>query len=463
MNDRQRIKVLVAEDEPHLGAVLAQFLIERGCDVTACADGRAALETLRAEAFDVALLDVLMPGLDGLEVLRAVREDAAPPEVIIITGNAFIESAIGAMKLGAYDYLTKPYRMAEIDVLVRRAYERRRLSREHAMMSARLARLDDADEIVTQYAPLKAVLSMVARVARSDSPVLISGESGTGKDLVARLIHRGSSRADGPWVDLNGAAISPDRLETELFGQERDTTPGASRKMGLLEMASGGTVFLDQVGALDPRAQGKLLRAIEDGTFYRTGGTQKVHTDIRVIAATSQDLATKIGDGSFRADLYYRINTVSIALPPLRERVVDIPLLAKHFLNRAASVNGDGRARRLSGEAIDAMQDYPWPGNVRELRNVVERAVLVASGAEIRAGDLALGHGMPLAPARAAGDPPVSLEEMERRHIDAVLHEVNWHQGRAADILGISAKTLYRKMRDYGLRRPGTAVPKERA
>jgi DNA-binding NtrC family response regulator len=461
VNDRQRIKVLVAEDEPHLGAVLAQFLIERGCEVTACADGRAALDALRAEAFDVALLDVLMPGLDGLEVLRAVREDAAPPEVIIITGNASIESAIGAMKLGAYDYLTKPYRMAEIDVLVRRAFEKRRLSREHAMMSARLARLDDADEIVTQYAPLKAVLAMVARVARSDSPVLISGESGTGKDLVARLIHRGSSRAEGPWVDLNGAAISPERLEAELFGQERDTTPGAPRKMGLLEMASGGTVFLDQVGALDPRAQGKLLRAIEDGTFYRTGGTQKVHTDIRVIAATSQDLAAKIGDGSFRADLYYRINTVSIALPPLRERIVDIPLLAKHFLARAAAT--DGRARRFSVDAIDALQDYPWPGNVRELRNVVERAVLVAGGPEIRAGDLALGHGMPLTPARTSNDPPESLEEMERRHIDAVLHQVNWHQGRASDILGISAKTLYRKMRDYGLRRPGPAVPKERA
>ena len=189
MNDRQRIKVLVAEDEPHLGAVLAQFLIERGCEVTACADGRAALDALRAEAFDVALLDVLMPGLDGLEVLRAVREDAAPPEVIIITGNASIETAIGAMKLGAYDYLSKPYRMAEIDVLVRRAYEKRRLRSEHAMMSARLARLDDADEIVTQYAPLKAVLAMVARVARSDTPVLITGESGTGKDVVARMIH----------------------------------------------------------------------------------------------------------------------------------------------------------------------------------------------------------------------------------------------------------------------------------
>jgi DNA-binding NtrC family response regulator len=461
MNERHRIKVLVAEDEPHLSAVLAQFLIERGCDVTTSTDGRAALDTLRAEAFDVALLDILMPGLDGLEVLRAVREDAAPPEVIIITGNASIESAIGAMKLGAYDYLTKPYRMAEIDVLVRRAFEKRRIAREHAMMTARLAKLDGADTIVTEHAPMRAVLAMAERVARSDSPVLISGESGTGKELVARLLHRGSARAEGPWVDLNGAAISAERMERELFGQERDTIPGVARKMGLLEMASGGTVFLDQVGALDVLAQGKLLRALESGTFFRTGGTQKVHADFRIVAATNQDLAAKVGDGSFRADLYYRINTVSITLPPLRDRVVDVPVLARHFLARSAEVSG--RPRSLSPAAIDALCAYPWPGNVRELRNVIERAVLVSPNAELRAADLALGQGMPVAPARGPADVRVSLEEIERRHIDAVLQHVNWHQGRAAEILGIAAKTLYRKMRDYGLRKPKHALPRERA
>jgi DNA-binding NtrC family response regulator len=461
MIERHRIKVLVAEDEPHLSAVLAQFLIERGCDVTTSTDGRAALDTLRAEAFDVALLDILMPGLDGLEVLRAVREDAAPPEVIIITGNASIESAIGAMKLGAYDYLTKPYRMAEIDVLVRRAFEKRRIAREHAMMTARLARLDGADTIVTEHAPMRAVLAMAERVARSDSPVLISGESGTGKELVARLLHRGSARAEGPWVDLNGAAISAERMERELFGQERDTIPGVARKVGLLEMASGGTVFLDQVGALDVLAQGKLLRALEQGTFFRTGGTQKVHADFRIVAATNQDLAAKVGDGSFRADLYYRINTVSITLPPLRDRVVDVPLLARHFLARSAEVSG--RPRSLSAGAIDALCAYPWPGNVRELRNVIERAVLVSPNAEIRAADLALGQGMPVAPSRGPTDVRVSLEEIERRHIDAVLQHVNWHQGRAAEILGIAAKTLYRKMRDYGLRKPKHALPRDRA
>ena len=451
MIDTPRIKVLVAEDEPHLSAVLAQFLIERGCDVTTCADGRVALDALRAESFDVALLDILMPGMDGLEVLRAVREDASPPEVIIITGNGSIDSAIGAMKHGAYDYLTKPYRMAEIDVLVRRAWEKRRLAREHAMMHARLARLDAADEIITQHAPLKAVLALVERVARSDSPVLFSGESGTGKELVARLLHRASARADGPWVDLNGAAIAAERMESELFGHERGAFPGATeRKLGLLEMASGGTVFLDQVGALDPKAQGKLLRALEQGMCYRAGGTQKVQSDFRLIAATNQDLAMQVGDGSFRADLYYRINTVSITLPPLRERAVDVPLLARHFLTRTAG----GAARTLSVEALDALQAYPGPGNVRELRNVIDRAALVGPAPEIRAIDLALGLGMPVAPARAGAETLTSLEEMERRHIDAVLRQVNWHQGRAADILGISPKTLYRKIREYGISRP---------
>ena len=455
MNETTRIKVLVAEDEPHLSAVLAQFLIERGCDVTTSADGRAALDALRAESFDVALLDILMPAMDGLEVLRAVREDPTPPEVIIITGNASIDSAIGAMKLGAYDYLTKPYRMAEIDVLVRRAWEKRRLAREHAMMHARLARLDAADEIITDHAPLRAVLSLVERVARSDSPVLLSGESGTGKELVARMLHRGSARADGPWMDLNGAAISADRMESELFGHEKGAFAGAGdRKLGLLEMASGGTFFLDQVGALDPRAQGKLLRALEQGMFYRVGGTQKIRSDFRIIAATNQDLAAQVGDGAFRADLYYRINTVSITLPPLRERASDIPLLARHFLQRSTN----GVPRTLSVEALDALLAYPWPGNVRELRNVIDRAALVAPGAEIRAIDLALGTGMPVA-SRAAADALTSLEEMERRHIDVVLKQVNWHQGRAADVLGISPKTLYRKIREYGISRPRHVPP----
>jgi DNA-binding NtrC family response regulator len=448
MRGDARIKVLIAEDEPNLGALLEKFLAGRGHDVRTFTDGRAALDALRAEAFDVALLDIVMPELDGLEVLRQVREDVSPPEVIIITGNGTIETAISAMKLGAYDYLSKPYRMAEIEVLVRRAWEKRQLSIENTLLQTRLARADAAPEVVTQYAPMQAVLALVERVAKSDSAVLVSGESGTGKELIAHALHQLSHRAAGPLVDVNCAAIPDDSLESELFGHERGAFPGAvARKLGLFELASGGTIFMDEIGALDQRLQGKLLRALELGSFYRVGGTQKVHTDLRVVAASNQDLAQRVADGTFRSDLYYRINTISITLPPLRERTVDVPLLANHFLTQF----GGPSAPTLAPDALEAMERYAWPGNVRELRNVMERAVLLATNGVVHAADLPLGG-----PASAGGraDPMVPLDDVERRHIESVLTHVNWHQGKAAEILGISPKTLYRKIREYGFHRP---------
>ena len=448
MRGDARIKVLIAEDEPNLGALLEKFLAGRGHDVRTFTDGRAALDALRAEAFDVALLDIVMPELDGLEVLRQVREDVSPPEVIIITGNGTIETAISAMKLGAYDYLSKPYRMAEIEVLVRRAWEKRQLSIENTLLQTRLARADAAPEVVTQYAPMQAVLALVERVAKSDSAVLVSGESGTGKELIAHALHQLSHRAAGPLVDVNCAAIPDDSLESELFGHERGAFPGAvARKLGLFELASGGTIFMDEIGALDQRLQGKLLRALELGSFYRVGGTQKVHTDLRVVAASNQDLAQRVADGTFRSDLYYRINTISITLPPLRERTVDVPLLANHFLSQF----GGPSAPTLAPDALEAMQRYAWPGNVRELRNVMERAVLLATNGVVHAADLPLGGS---APGGRAAEPMVPLDDVERAHIESVLVHVNWHQGKAAEILGISPKTLYRKIRDYGLHRP---------
>ena len=448
MRGDARIKVLIAEDEPNLGALLEKFLAGRGHDVRTFTDGRAALDALRAEAFDVALLDIVMPELDGLEVLRQVREDVSPPEVIIITGNGTIETAISAMKLGAYDYLSKPYRMAEIEVLVRRAWEKRQLSIENTLLQTRLARADAAPEVVTQYAPMQAVLALVERVAKSDSAVLVSGESGTGKELIAHALHQLSHRAAGPLVDVNCAAIPDDSLESELFGHERGAFPGAvARKLGLFELASGGTIFMDEIGALDQRLQGKLLRALELGSFYRVGGTQKVHTDLRVVAASNQDLAQRVADGTFRSDLYYRINTISITLPPLRERTVDVPLLANHFLSQF----GGPSAPTLAPDALDAMQRYAWPGNVRELRNVMERAVLLATNGVVHAADLPLGGS---AAGGRAAEPMVPLDDVERAHIESVLVHVNWHQGKAAEILGISPKTLYRKIREYGFHRP---------
>ncbi|MGI8496964.1 MAG: sigma-54-dependent transcriptional regulator [Gemmatimonadaceae bacterium] len=452
MNDT-RIKVLIAEDEPHLGAILEKFLAQRNYDVTTRTDGRAALDALRSESFDVALLDIVMPEMDGLEVLRQLQEESAPPEVIIITGNGTVETAISAMKLGAYDYLSKPYRMAEIDVLVRRAWEKRQLSRENALLQSRLERLDASPPVETRYAPMQAVLSLVERVARSDSAVLVHGESGTGKEVVARAIHRLSHRAHGPLVDLDCASLPETAIENELFGYEKGAFPGATaRTLGLFELASKGTIFLDEIAALDQRLQGKLLRVLEQGTFYRLGGTQKVFTDMRVVAATNRDLADSVSRGGFRADLFYRINTISIRLPPLRERAVDIPLLTASFLKAFGGTNPPS----LGEDALAVLQAYPWPGNIRELRNVIERAVLLSPGGVIRASDLPIASSV----AQASGRPDdalASLESVERSHIERVLHNVSWHQGRAAEVLGISPKTLYRKIREYGFHRPPDA------
>ena len=448
-----RIKVLLAEDEVQLGQILSNFLAGRGYAVRAVTDGRAALDALRAEAYDVALLDIVMPELDGLEVLKRVRTDADPPEVIIITGNGTIETAISAMKLGAYDYLAKPYRMAEIDVLVRRAWEKRRLARENVLLQSRLARTTNAGDVETQYAPLQAVLEMIARVAPSDSPVLVVGESGTGKELVAQMVHRLSGRT-GPFVDVSCAALSEGLLESELFGHERGAFPGAEdRKLGLMELAAGGTLFLDEIAELSPKLQGKLLRALDQLSFYRVGGTQKVEVDVRVVAATNRDLAACVAEGTFRDDLFYRVNTIAVELPPLRDRAVDVPLLARRFLAKF----GGASPPSLAPEAVDLLSRYPWPGNVRELRNVIERAVLLARGPQIHAADLPLQFPSAVGRDAPSAVPAISLAELERRHIEAVLHETSWHQGKAASALGISSKTLYRKIREYGFRRPGAA------
>ena len=455
------IRVLIAEDEPHLGTILEQFLVARGFSVTTARDGLRALDLLRLEQFDVALLDIVMPGLDGLDVLRQVREDSSPPEVIIITGNGTIETAIAALKLGAYDFLSKPYRMAEIEALVRRAWEKRQLARDNERLHTLAARQSGqpasgtpvAPTFVTQYAPLQAVLSLVERVAPSTSPVLITGESGTGKDLIARLVHHWSGRQQGPFVDLNCAALAEQGLETELFGVERGAFPGAERRaIGLLELATGGTLFLDNVGDLDLRLQAKLLRALETGSFYRVGGTQKVDVDVRIVAATTRDLARMVAAGNFRDDFLHRINTMRVQLPPLRERITDVPLLAEHFLR----VFGGSAPPRLTSEAIGVLERYRWPGNVRELRNVIERAALLATRGDIEARDLPLGAEIGAA-ARLTPAQSLTLAELERQHIEGVLHRTNWHQGRAAELLGISPKTLYRKIREYGFQRPERA------
>lgn len=456
MNRDQPIRVLIAEDEANLGELLQSYLAGRGHKVTVTLDGRDALDALHSQPFDVALLDIVMPKLDGLEVLRQVRENPSPPECIIITGNGTIDTAIAAMKLGAYDYVSKPYRLAEIDVLVRRAWEKRRLTNDNLRLSTRLSRVDAARDFTSVYAPMQAVLALARHAAPGMTPVLITGEPGTGKSELARYIHAHSSRAAGPLVDAVCAAMPAGHSVADLFGVERpaDTEPsgGVTAAIGLVESAAGGTLVLDDVQLLDPGAQAALAEALTLGTFRREGARHRIETEARFVATSGAELPAAVRAGSFREDLFESLGQVSIALPPLRDRSVDIAILAQAFVREFGGLRGPS----LASEALEALQNYSWPGNLRELRNVLERAVLLAGGGIIHAHDLPL----PAAVRSASDDAPLSLQEVERRHIAAVLQRTNWHQGKAAALLGISAKTLYRKIREYGFERPaGVETP----
>lgn len=455
------IKVLLAEDEPLLASVLEQFLVSRGHAVTVVHDGRAALEAIRRGAFDVALLDIAMPEMDGLDVLRHLGDEPSPPQVIIITGNGTIETAITSIRLGAYDYLSKPYRMAEIDALVRRAWEKRELARENAVLHRRIERDRGVPEVIGGTPAMREALAIAERVAPSDTPCLIVGEVGTGKELMARHVHRLSGRSGGSpaaFVDFDCAAIVAPAMDAELFGADGAAGGGGSLRAasGVIDLAAGGTLFLDEVSALDLKTQGKLLRFIQTGTVHAAppGAPLADEVDVRIIVATRHDLDQRIADRSFRADLLYRINAVTIVLPPLRERLDDVPLLAARLLERCAGVG----AAVLSADAVDALRAYRWPGNVRELRNVIERAVLLTRPRDvITALDLPLGGARRALSPDAADEDDVSLAELERRHILAALARSSWHQGRAAAQLGISSKTLYRKIREYGFARPRVA------
>lgn len=452
--DEGHIRILIADPESAADGALDLFLGERGFVVTRRSEGRAALDALSSETFDVALLDVAMLGAalrDGgtLEALRAARGDQAPCEVILIADPGTPHVALD----GEYDQLVRPFRLALAETAARRAWRRRQLVLENVLLRAILSRAHRPAEMVTQFAPMRAVLDLIGRVARSDSAVLISGERGTGKSLVARVVHARSRRAEGLFAQVDCAALRGDELESELFGREYTAASGASsRQLGLLELASGGTICIDNVDALGPALQAKLLHALELGSFYRTGGTQKAFASPRVVVTTTVDLAAMAGEGLFRGDLYYRINAVNVTLPPLRERTVDILPLARHFLLET----GVSPTPEVGTDALAALESYPWPGNISELRDVIERSVPDAVDGIIRAASL------PLAPAgapaashasRSAGG-ALPLERVERDHIEAVLAEAGWHQGRAAEILGISPKTLYRKIRQFGFQRP---------
>ena len=472
MNDQKAARILIAEDEANLRMVLQKELERLGYRVQVSPDGEAALRKLEESNVDVLLCDINMPRIDGMEVLRRVHERPNPPEVIMLTGQATVETAVEAMKLGAYDYLTKPYSITELDVRVKQAAEKRRLRVDNLRLREQLARQSGLPNIVSVSDAMKEAVRLVERVAPSEASVLITGESGTGKELIAHAIHRLSTRSEGSFIDINCAAFQESLLESELFGYEAGAFSGAKgRKLGLIELADGGTLFLDEVTELPAQLQAKLLRAIETRTFFRVGGVRKVEVNVRIVAATNRNLDSVVADGVFRSDLLYRINGFQIDLAPLRERPEDIEPLARYLLN---SVGGT-TPPELEPQALDAMRTYSWPGNVRQLKNCLERAVILSNNGRITINELPPEVARPSVPAAAltapatlhgasvesnagassfgssTGSSPTSLRDVERQQILAALEQTGWHRGKTAEILGISPSTLYRRLRDYNL------------
>jgi DNA-binding NtrC family response regulator len=465
VNEQRDARLLIAEDEANLRLVLQKELQRLGYRVQAANDGEAALRKLEESNVDVLLCDINMPVMDGMELLRRVHERPNPPEVIMLTGQGTIETAVEAMKLGAYDYLTKPYSINELDVRVRQAAEKRGLRVDNQRLRAQIERKSPLPEIVSQSQSMAEAIRLVERVAPSEASVLISGESGTGKELIAQAIHRLSNRANGAFIDLNCAAFQESLLESELFGYEAGAFSGAkARKLGLIELADGGTLFLDEVTELPAGLQAKLLRAIETRTFFRVGGVRKVEVNVRIVAATNRNLDMVVGDGTFRADLLYRINSFQIHLPPLRERPEDIEPLMHHMLKKL----GGSHPPHVTDDVIEKLRSYQWPGNVRQLRNCLERAVLLSNEGVITAHELPpeiarLNGSMPFIPVQTSSAPSTavagesvgantgSLRDVEKQQIIAALEKTGWHRGKAAEMLGISPSTLYRRLRDYNL------------
>ncbi len=439
----ERISVLILEDDPAFGGVLEEELRARGNDVRRCSSVAEAREHLRDDTFDVVLLDLHLPDGSGLEVLREISAQALPVEALVLTGHAEVPSALEALRLGAYDYLSKPPRLDELHVLVAKAAEKARLRRENAAMRVRLRHHEPMGGFVTGDPDTMRLLETLDRAAASTLPVLIQGETGTGKELLARALHEHSPRSAFPFVPLNCAALPESLIESELFGHEKGAFTGAiDRKMGFFEVANRGTIFLDEIGELGLQLQSRLLRVLETQEFFRVGGTRPVRVDVRVVSATNRDPKAEVEAGRFRGDLFYRLNGVSLRVPPLRERRSDVPLLARHFLDRL----GDGRM--LSPAALEALTAYDWPGNVRELEMVISRATVLVPGSVIDAPDLPLEVRPRAAPRVLHGD--LTLAEMEREYILTVLERNHGHRGRTAEALGIDPKTLYNKLQSWG-------------
>ena len=457
-------RVLVAEDEATFGLTVARFLEKGGHDVKVCPTGKATFKALDGQEWDVLLLDLKLPDADGVDILAQVRKEHPELQTIIVTGFANVQSAIETMRLGAFDYLTKPPNFEELGMRVEKAGEKTFLERENRRLRFQVQR-GMASDILTRSESLQKVLRTIEMVAAARTPILIEGESGVGKELLAQHLHRLSPRANKAFVDLNCAAVPATLLESELFGHERGAFTGAgNEKPGLVEVADGGTLFLDEVGEMLPEIQSKFLRVLDSGTFYRVGATRKRRADFRLVAATNRDLKEEVAAGRFRKDLFYRINGVRVVIPPLRERPEDIPLLVEHFARQLPN------QKKFTPAALQALNQFEWPGNVRELHFAVERASLLSEGDVIDVADLPpeilersgggfTGRGASpsvSAPAAAADRASVSDDDDDEEGPDlasvrAALEQAKWRREKAAEILGVSPRTLYRWIKKLGL------------
>ncbi len=455
--------LLVVDDEQANLDSLERIFSREGYRVLLAGSGATAVELLRNEPVDVLLTDLMMPGMSGQELLRAVRAVSPDAEVVLMTAYGTVEAAVAAMRDGAYDFLTKPLKRHAVLKSVAQALEKRRLVQENKQLRARLLSASSGPApIVGQSLALRSTLDVIRQAAPSSATVLLLGESGTGKELFARALHEHSGRALAPFVPINCAAIPESILESELFGYERGAFTGAvQRKEGRFERANGGTLFLDEVGELTLSVQVKLLRVLQESEIERLGGTSTVKVDCRVVAATNQDLAARVREGRFREDLFYRLNVIQVVLPPLRDRAEDVPLLANHFVARFATKNGKP-LRGLTQAALEALEAYSWPGNVRELENAIERAVVLSRGAEldvedlpeqVRSGALLRGGAAPSPAAQALMEGRTltvplgtTMDEIEMRVIRETLRQTKGDKNLAAQLLGIAARTIYRKL-----------------
>ena len=446
--ENKDVGILIVDDELVVRDSLYNWFIEDGYRVDTAEDAKKALGKLQGNTWDIVLLDIKMPGMDGMELQKRINEIDPNIIVIMITAYASVDTAVQALKEGAFDYITKPFDPDDMGHLIRNAVAQRKLTTENIQLRQKIDELSKFDEMVGESSAMKRVFELVETVAQSDATVVIHGESGTGKELVARAIHSNSPRRYFPIIPVNCGALPEGILESELFGHEKGAFTGAQyRRKGKLEMSDGGTLFLDEIGSISMKTQMDLLRALETKQFTRLGGSKEITVDFRVICATNRNLEKMVEDETFREDLYYRINVFSISIPPLRERRSDIPLLAKHFVQRY-SLAMNKQITDITPDAMDYLTRHEWPGNVRELENAIERAMVVGKPPRIVAEDLPFQLSDKKATLSAD-----SLEEIEKAHIINILERMDWNITRSAEILKIDRVTLYNKIKKYGLQR----------